>query len=120
MTEMVDAIASWWNLVLVLAVFGFAPGCCLRLIVLAYPRGDPRRKELLAELRAVPRVERPLWVAEQLEVGLFEGLRHRFSEAIRRRRARAEAAKLDKYKEMRERWLESLNNNDGEGTFTAS
>lgn len=64
---------------LVLVVFGFTPGFCLRLIVLAYPRNDPRRTELIAELYAEPRIQRPLWVAEQLEVGLFEGLGHRLS-----------------------------------------
>ncbi len=67
---------------LVLVVFGFAPGFCLRLIVLAYPRSDPRRTELIAELYAVPRIQRPLWVAEQLEVGLFEGLGHRILAVI--------------------------------------
>ena len=82
MTELLDAVASWPSLVLVVVVFGFAPGFCLRLIVLAYPRSDPRRKELIAELYTVPRIQRPLWVAEQLEVALFEGLRHRVSAAI--------------------------------------
>ncbi|MEO7196375.1 MAG: hypothetical protein ABIZ05_16440 [Pseudonocardiaceae bacterium] len=83
MSELLNAAASWRSLVLVLVVFGFAPGFCLRLIVLAYPRRDPRRKELIAELDAVPRIERPLWVAEQLEVALFEGFGHRISAAIR-------------------------------------
>ncbi|MGH3933289.1 MAG: hypothetical protein ACRDTF_25310 [Pseudonocardiaceae bacterium] len=95
MVELLDAVTSWQPLVLVLVVFGFAPGFCLRLIVLAYPRGDPRRAELIAELYTVPRIQRPLWVAEQLEVAVFEGLRHRVSEVIRQRRARAESAKRD-------------------------
>ena len=93
MAELIDAVVSWPSLLLVLVVFGFAPGFCLRLIVLAYPRGDPRRAELIAELYAVPRIQRPLWVAEQLEVALFEGLAHRASTVLRRltgrRRARA-------------------------------
>jgi len=62
------------TLFLALGVFGFAPGAFLRLIVLAFERDDPRRHELLAELHAVPRVERPFWVAEQLEVAIFDGL----------------------------------------------
>lgn len=39
MTELIKVVASWPSLVLVLVlvVFGFAPGFCLRLIVLAYP-----------------------------------------------------------------------------------
>jgi hypothetical protein len=52
-------------------------GAMLRLIVLAFHREDPRRQELLAELHAVPRWERPFWVMEQLEVALFEGIWHR-------------------------------------------
>ena len=86
MTELLHAVESWRSLLSVLVVFGLAPGPCLRLIVLAYPRGDPRRTELIAELYAVPRIQRPLWVAEQLEVALFEGLRHR----VRGRNSRGE------------------------------
>ena len=83
MAELLEAVTSWPSLLLVIIVFGFAPGFCLRLIVLAYPRSDPRRTELIAELYAVPRIERPLWVAEQLEVALFEGVPHRVSAALR-------------------------------------
>lgn len=68
---------SWPTLLIALLIFGFAPGAVLRLIVLVFPRDDPRRKELLAEVYAVPRVERPFWVAQQLEVAIFEGLRDR-------------------------------------------
>ncbi|MGH3686289.1 MAG: hypothetical protein ACRDRU_24255 [Pseudonocardiaceae bacterium] len=92
MAELLATVASWPSLLLVVVVFGFAPGFLLRLIVLAYPRGDPRRDELIAELYAVPRVQRPLWVAQQLEVALFEGLGHRISVTLRRRRARARSA----------------------------
>ncbi|MGH3719603.1 MAG: hypothetical protein ACRDRI_12355 [Pseudonocardiaceae bacterium] len=77
MAELLNAIESWQSLLLALAMFGTAPGLCLRLIVLAYPRSDPRRAELIAELYAVPRWERPFWAAEQLEVALFEGLGQR-------------------------------------------
>jgi len=85
MPELLKAVASWQNLLLVILVFGFAPGFCLRLIVLAYPRSNPRRKELIAELYVRSRIERPLWVAEQLETALFEGLGCRVSAGIRRR-----------------------------------
>ena len=84
MAELREVVAFWPSLVLAVIVFGFAPGFCLRLIVLAYPRSDPRRGELIAELYAVPSIQRPLWVAQQLEVALFEGLGHRVSVAIRR------------------------------------
>lgn len=90
MAELLTAVTSWPSLLMVVVVFGLAPGLCLRLIVLAYPRGDPRRAELIAELYAVPRIQRPLWVAEQLEVALFEGLGQRMS-AMRRQRAHVRA-----------------------------
>jgi hypothetical protein len=72
--ELLDAIVSWRAFLVALVVFGFAPGALLRLIVLAFHRDDPRRNELLAELHRVPRLERPFWVFEQLEVALFEGV----------------------------------------------
>ena len=62
------------------------PGAVLRLILLAFKRDDPRRTELLAELPHVPRMERPFWVFEQLEVALFEGLAGRLTEWIDSRR----------------------------------
>jgi hypothetical protein len=72
--DIVDVLSSWPAFLLALLVFGLAPGLVLRVIVLAFPRDDPRRKELIAELYAVPRIERPFWVMEQLEVALCEGL----------------------------------------------
>jgi hypothetical protein len=97
MTELLDIVVSWPSLLLVVVVFGFAPGFCLRLLVLAYPRSDPRRTELIAELDTVPRIQRPLWVAEQLETALFEGLPHRLSAVLRwvarQRRAPAKAGR---------------------------
>lgn len=86
MTGMIAQLLAWPTLGIALLVFGFAPGVVLRLIVLFYPRGHPRRRELLGELYAVPRIERPFWVAEQLEVALFEGLRGRVGAWFRRRR----------------------------------
>jgi hypothetical protein len=68
------ALKAWAAFVVALLVFGFAPGAVLRLIVFAFHRDDPRRSELLAEVHAVPRLERPFWVLEQLEVALFEGV----------------------------------------------
>jgi hypothetical protein len=72
--ELVDAAMSWKALVLVPAVFGFAPGVALRFLLLAYQRDDPRRAEYLGELPEVPYSKRPIWVAEQAQNALFEGL----------------------------------------------
>jgi hypothetical protein len=88
MAELFETAASWPTLLLVLLVFGFAPGFVLRLLVFAYPRSDPRRRELIAELYAVHRIQRPLWVAEQLEAALFEGVPQRIRAVRRRLQAR--------------------------------
>ncbi|MFG1643884.1 PadR family transcriptional regulator [Amycolatopsis sp. NPDC049252] len=50
--------------------FGF-PRIRLRVTVLLYPKGDGRRRELLAELYVMPRFARPFWVAEQFETALL-------------------------------------------------
>lgn len=84
--ELLDAIVSWRAFMVALLVFGFAPGALLRLIVLAFPRDDDRRMELLAELHHVPRIERPFWVVEQMEVALFEGILERVKGLGKRRR----------------------------------
>jgi hypothetical protein len=78
MTSLISDVLAWPTFLLALLVFGFAPGTALRLIVLAYEREYSRRQELLSELYHVPRIERPFWVAEQLELALIEGLRDRF------------------------------------------
>lgn len=82
MTALIFHIIAWPTFAMALLVFGFAPGAALRLIVLAYKRDNPRRRELAAELHNVPRIERPFWVAEQLELAIFEGLLGRL--AVRR------------------------------------
>jgi hypothetical protein len=79
MDAVISHVIAWPTLGFALLVFGFAPGAVLRLIVLLYPRDHPRRRELLGELYACPRIERPFWVAEQLGTALFEGLPGRFA-----------------------------------------
>lgn len=61
------------TILLALLVFGFAPGLLLRMIVLLFQKGDPRRRELVAELYAVPRWDQLFWVAQHLELALVEG-----------------------------------------------
>jgi hypothetical protein len=83
---MVTALLGHFDLIgaaiICLFAYGFFPIFFLRIIVLAYHREDPRREELLAEVYIVPRRERPVWVVEQLEVAICEGLRKRFVWAI--------------------------------------
>lgn len=74
MAAMLQAIEYWPLFLGALSVWGFAPNLALRAILLMFEHDDPRRDELLAEIHAVPRWERPFWVSEQLEVGLREGL----------------------------------------------
>lgn len=71
---MLGYVFSIEALAVTLVLFGIAPGAVLRVIVLAFHPEDPRRYELQAELYAVPRWERPLWVAEQIEIAISEGL----------------------------------------------
>ncbi len=82
MVEMLTGMEPWLAALVLLFVFGFAPGAALRLIVLAFPRDDPRREELLAELYIVPRYDRPFWVFQQLEVAFSEGLLGRLRWAL--------------------------------------
>jgi hypothetical protein len=82
MASVIVHVVSWPAFAAALLVFGFAPGAVLRLVVLIFRRDDPRRRELLGELYAVPRIERPFWVIEQLEVALFEGLRSRLARRV--------------------------------------
>jgi DNA-binding transcriptional MerR regulator len=86
MPSLISQVISWPVFVTALLVYGFAPGAVLRLIVLAFPRDDPRRRELLGELYGVPRIMRPFWVFEQLELGLFEGLGGRLARRMAHRR----------------------------------
>lgn len=87
MTEFLDLVTSWQMLVLVLSVYGIVPGAALRAIVLLYPSGDPRRRELLAELYGIPHKIRPIWVAQQLETAFFDGLVPRLSKRLSKKGA---------------------------------
>ncbi len=75
-------------LLLGLLIFGVGPGLVLRGIAAFYPPGHERRRELRGELPAIPRWERPFWVAEQLEPALLEGLPIRLRALADRRKRR--------------------------------
>jgi hypothetical protein len=79
MSALIFHVIAWPTLGFALLVFGFAPGALLRLIVLLYPRDHPQRRELIGELYAYARIERPFWVVEQLETALFEGVSGRLT-----------------------------------------
>jgi uncharacterized protein YegJ (DUF2314 family) len=66
--------AAWPVLLIALLIWGFAPGLVVRVLSLAFWHDDPRRAEMRGELDAVPRWERPFWVAQQVEVAICEGL----------------------------------------------
>lgn len=55
-------------------VLGFLPGIVVRLASLMFPKGDPRRQEMIAETYIQKWHERPLWAFEQIERGFTEGL----------------------------------------------
>lgn len=80
LTDLVVSVARWPFFLLLLAIFGIAPGLFLRLLGHAWPRSHPRRAELRAELHAVPYLLRPFWVAEQLETAIFDGFGARLRE----------------------------------------
>lgn len=77
MSELLTAAQAPWLYVGLAIVFGFCPPLAIRLLVLVYPRGHLRRRELPAEMAAVPYRNRPLWLAEQLALVLTEGLAER-------------------------------------------
>jgi hypothetical protein len=83
MAALFHAVLSWHTLLVIVLMFGFVPGFVLRLLVMIYPRDAPRRDELVAQLYTLGRLERPLFVAEQLETVLFEGVPHRLRSWIR-------------------------------------
>lgn len=99
MNETINGIISvaagvWYHLplgVLILGLtFGFAPGLVLNLSVLIYPKGHPRRKELVAELHEVPYFQRALWVFYALQLSITEGIPERWRWAFAQLRDRRE------------------------------
>lgn len=90
MTDLLVGGSAWWAIPAAVftfgAVFGFFPGFVLRLLVLLYPADDPRRRELIAELYVLGRMERIEWVFQQLETALFEGVSARREQRRDRRR----------------------------------
>lgn len=74
MSAVVELVLSWRSLLTAVMMFSLLPGLVLRVIVLAFHRDDPTRDELLAEIHAIPWVNRSLWVAALIPAALFDGL----------------------------------------------
>jgi hypothetical protein len=74
-SEFIELVRDWRLFIAVLLVFGVAPDLVLRLVLLAYPKGHPRREELVGELYAMTIAARPMWVAQQFETAVFDGNR---------------------------------------------
>jgi hypothetical protein len=67
-----------WSLLPVLFVLGAGPVFIVRLLVCLYPKDDPRRRELVAEMEHVAgltkALERWYWLANTFAVAICEGL----------------------------------------------
>jgi MFS family permease len=72
--DLIEPALSWQTLLGAVLAFSLIPGVVLHVAVLLYPKGHPRRPELVAELKAVPRPQRPFWVAETLVGVAFEAI----------------------------------------------
>ena len=59
-----------------------APSFLIRIVIRAWPKGDPRRRELLAELAALPVPNRLLWVLGVFELAWQEGLPQRREQSV--------------------------------------
>jgi hypothetical protein len=77
-------------LLVAIVVVAVAPGPALRVILIAYPKGHPRRRELLGEVHAMGQFERPFFVFEQIELAIGEGVSLR--RAARRKKTQAQGA----------------------------
>jgi hypothetical protein len=97
MSELLLGGSAWWivpvSLLVFGATFGLLPGLMLRLLVRLYPKNDPRRRELFAELYGpkMTRLNRFEWVFQQLETALRDGLASR--RELRRRQLKLVSAR---------------------------
>lgn len=85
MTDWTDHLLShWWVVAIALPItLGFLPRVIIHLIVLAYPQDDPRRREYVAEIVAVPYSRRLMWVADQAGLALMTGWGPRLLEGMK-------------------------------------
>jgi hypothetical protein len=72
------ALVLDWRTWLAMTILMVGPPFVLRAMAHVYHRDDPRRAEMIAELHAVPFLRRPLWVLEQVEFVVWEGIPDRW------------------------------------------
>jgi hypothetical protein len=80
--ELVTWMADWRHAAPTAVVFVLAPSLLIRLVIRAWPRGDPRRPELLAEFAAIPVPKRLMWVLGVFELAWQEGLPQRREQSV--------------------------------------
>ncbi len=76
--DAVTGAVTGWPLVAVVLSYAVCPYAVLWLAVRLWPRGHPRRAELLAEYASVDWWMRPLWVGDVAIRCLLDGLSVRF------------------------------------------
>lgn len=86
-------LATVITLLVIPVIVGAFPIAAIRAVVRLYPKGHPRRDELIGEVHVVPRKERIAWVGEQLALASFEGIGERGRLRRERRREVKEAKK---------------------------
>lgn len=71
-------LLSWKIWLVFLLAFGFSPRLVLRIVIRLWPKEDARRQETIAALDHIPYSKRLLFVVEQLEAALVDGLGERW------------------------------------------
>jgi len=92
MAQLLDLVKSPSTYLVAILIFSVLPKLVLQLMVKIYPKGHPRRKELLAECAFIKRRVRPFWVAENVVTALFDGVPVRIRQLKKARRRRAARA----------------------------
>lgn len=81
-----NPLAMTWTALAVVTVLAVAPVFVVRLAARIYPKGHPRRAELVAEMQHVAGLGNALrrwyWMSETLALAVCEGLAARFSRDI--------------------------------------
>lgn len=86
MDKLAQLVMTWGvgTLFMAALIFGFFPTFVVNVLVRVYPKGHPRRRELIAEMEAIPRRERLIWTAEQVATALFDAVPSRIAAVFKR------------------------------------